>query len=876
MGERRSWRSRARAGAIVLALLAPLLGGALGAPAEAAVAKPAGLDARSGATAVVLSWKPVRGASVYHVQAATSSSFDSPLLDVTTVNTQATPTGAVPPGKVYWRVSASKATYGSPWSKWSTGSFNRSQRGGPLLSEPTNGTVFRQSSRPPVLRWSPVPGAQGYSVEIDRGEEPDWVDTKTYTTETTSLVPTETQDPAEKYSWRVRADFGGGISSAASDPQWYSIKALPAVELQHPERREVEDVVLSWKPVAGAFDYELRVSTDDDFNVILYHEYVSGTRYSPPTTYDNATYWWQVRARDVFGQTEEWTSPETQTGEFQRTWPDKPTLVHPAAGSSPAGDLYFQWTPVPRAAYYVLDVGGEPGFSKPCISSPQYCASDTFTSCTTTQTTYTGWYRGSPTRVEKCMPVRSGTYYWRVRAIDHNGQPSLASVNGRFSDVGSFAWTVPTAPSGSVSGAVTGQRLSLNGDAPGSCTAALASGSICTGVTATPMLDWEPVPGAASYIVYLARDRDFTNLVSGYGDMGDPRTWVRTTNTRYIPTDALPDSQAGEAYYWFVRPCDANGLCGLMPQQASHAFHKKSPQVSLVSPGDGVEVPDQITFEWSDYLATNQDETDPATGEHPTQAARSYRIQVSQSESFAATTTNKVYEKVVDQPTFTAFENAYPEGELWWRVQAIDGSGNGLTWSAPRSFTKSSPAPTVVGPTEGETVNGVQPFRWEPLPYAKYYDLEVYRNADTAASPGNLALKVTNVRQAAYTAPKPLQALGQDFVWRIRRTDHDGHAGAWSGWHRFRVAAGPSKLLSPGKKVSMTHGLFTWRASAQAASYRWEIRRGSSLEQYATTSSTSYAPVRALTKGRHAWRVVSYDSENHVLSSTKWRKVRVR
>ncbi len=31
--------------------------------------------------------------------------------------------------------------------------------------------------------------------------------------------------------------------------------------------------------------------------------------------------------------------------------------------------------------------------------------------------------------------------------------------------------------------------------------------------------------------------------------------------------------------------------------------------------------------------------------------------------------------------------------------------------------------------------------------------------------------------------------------------------------------------------------------------------------------------MRPLTKGKYTWRVVSYDSDNHVLRSTAWRTV---
>ncbi|WP_344152189.1 hypothetical protein [Nocardioides koreensis] len=836
--------------------MGPLVTGLVGTPAMAAVAKPSGLTSQSSVTAVVLSWKPVKGAISYHVQVASSSSYDSPVLDVLTTNTHATPTAVVPFGKVYWRVAA---TRGSGWSKWSSASFNRSQRSGPILTEPADGADLDQPEHPPVLRWDPVPGARSYVVEID-GEERDWVDTETYTTETTSLVPTETQQPGT-YWWRVRAYFDSAINSLPSTERSYTIGALPRVGLKATEPT-MEDVVLQWDPVPGAVDYEVRVSTDNGFNVITDHQYVSGTRYSPPTTYDNASYWWQVRARDVFGQTEEWPVYPDRTGVFQRSWPEKPSLVTPATGSTPPNtDLTFQWTPVPHAAWYLLDVGTDPGFS----------SGATFKTCKSTQTTYTPGWSKQGLYDNRCMPTKAGTWYWRVRAMDSNTS-AYTTVNGRFSEVGSFSWTPPTLTSASP-GEVTGERLVLEGNGVGPCTASLGvSGGVCSGVTSTPMLDWDPAPGATSYIVYLAHDRNFTNMVDGFGDVGNPDTMFHTTNTRFMPPSfALPDTQAGEAYYWFIRPCGTG--CGLTPEEASNAFQKKSAPVALVSPADNAVLADQATFDWTDYLATNKVTTDPATGEHPTQAARSYRIQVSQNSSFVVTRTDKVYEAIVDQTTFTAYKNSYPEGVLYWRVQAIDGTGNPLTWSPVRQFTKSSPTPVVTSPTDGAVVNGVQPFRWHPLTYAHYYDLEVYRNSDTTASAGNLALKVTNIRQAAYTASKPLQALGKDFVWRVRRTDYDGHAGAWGPWQRFRVTSGRPKLLQPGSTVSRTRAIFSWRAAPQAAYYRWELRRGSTVEQYATTAQTSYAPVRPLTKGKYSWRVISFDSQNHVLRATGWRKV---
>ena len=45
---------------------------------------------------------------------------------------------------------------------------------------------------------------------------------------------------------------------------------------------------------------------------------------------------------------------------------------------------------------------------------------------------------------------------------------------------------------------------------------------------ATPVLDWDPVPGADGYLVYLAEDADFTNRVT--------RPYALTSNSRWTPT----------------------------------------------------------------------------------------------------------------------------------------------------------------------------------------------------------------------------------------------------------------------------------------------------------------------------------------------------
>ena len=66
---------------------------------------------------------------------------------------------------------------------------------------------------------------------------------------------------------------------------------------------------------------------------------------------------------------------------------------------------------------------------------------------------------------------------------------------------------------------VTGQRIALDGlslDVDNACDAALSDivgTGQCDNVPATPVLDWDPVPDASFYKVYVSQDRNLTNLV---------------------------------------------------------------------------------------------------------------------------------------------------------------------------------------------------------------------------------------------------------------------------------------------------------------------------------------------------------------------------
>ena len=101
-------------------------------------------------------------------------------------------------------------------------------------------------------------------------------------------------------------------------------------------------------------------------------------------------------------------------------------------------------------------------------------------------------------------------------------------------------------------------------------------GVVCT-LHDTPTLGWEPMPNVGLYRVYLATDPNFTNIL---------REWT-TPFSQMTPVESLPDSQAGEAYYWYARPCYTPTSCAPFDTSVfgdAGVFRKESLPVRALSP----------------------------------------------------------------------------------------------------------------------------------------------------------------------------------------------------------------------------------------------------------------------------------------------------
>jgi hypothetical protein len=532
--------------------------------------------------------------------------------------------------------------------------------------------------------------------------------------------------PGTVMYWRVRGvDGPEDVASPWSSVSQFLFRgdASDAPSLGSPaDGATVETPVLTWDPVPGIGRYKVTIVKPGGSSVSVT---TAATSWTPTTKLATSlpagSFTWSVRTVDSYGELGIVGEERTFFLDPATTSPSL-TLLTPSAGAAGLVMPTMSWTPVAGAEYYEVWYGVAGSAVESALSGTSELPYAAFT------------FAGDP--------LTPGDYTWRVKAFDGSSAAPIATSASR-------AFTTATIGTANYAGPCSLPQTP------------------CT-VKDTPTLSWAPKAGAGLYVVYIAQDANFTNVVKSY----------RTQYTTLTPRESLLDNQAGNAYYWFVRPCITTARCGRFDASVfgeAFAFRKVSNAVESLSPANGASVQNLVTFEWADYLATNQ-------GDGVTQEAQRYRIQVSTVADFATT----IDDKTVDQTSFTPYDRTYPEGTLYWRVHAIDGSGNALTRSAVRTVVKSSPKISLQNPAaEVELIGGLPYFSWTPQDYAARYELEVYEHGDLGFSPSNRVI-TQQTKMAAWAPTRALDA-GR-YAWRIRRLDADLRPGPWSDGRLFTLS----------------------------------------------------------------------------------------
>jgi hypothetical protein len=279
-----------------------------------------------------------------------------------------------------------------------------------------------------------------------------------------------------------------------------------------------------WRPVRGAAQYEFQIAADSGMNAPVLGAgqdrfFTKNTRATLKKSLPDRTYWWRVRASTASGQVSAWSAPRAFTKVLTAPRPQSP--VGGTAVSYPATPLKLVWSPVDRAASYLVTIATDPSLATVIGGKPIETYATSFT---------------------RAGVLPSGTYYWGVTPVDAQGN------RGTPSPVNSFVWTWPSRTSVRVDDLLPAPEVF------------------------DPQFVWDPVPGAARYEVEINPSQDFAP--------GSKVCCTGTTiGTLYSPTVVLKDNR----YYWRIRAVDVDGNPGDWNEGLFEKRFDKVPPVADVS-----------------------------------------------------------------------------------------------------------------------------------------------------------------------------------------------------------------------------------------------------------------------------------------------------
>ena len=824
---------------IGVVLMAAALSAAIPVTAEAAALRapssgsPAG--GSSGDTLPAFTWRAVRGAAQYEFQLAADKRFGSVVKggSFRTRNTAATLQTSLADGTYYWRVRGIRPS--DKAGRWSAvRSFDKAWSAAPNLHEPGDALSIQWPTQPLVLRWSPVPHATRYIVTV--ATDPSLANlvigtaTRPVETQGTVLAVPGALAPGRSYSWAVTPVDAGGFKGRRSrigsfSWGWPTLTSGRVLDLD--PAPEIFDPLLQWDTVPGAAKYEVEINPTSEFTPgsRVFAGIANGTSIAPTVPLPNNTYHWRMRALDPDGNAGEWNVGAPFKKEFDDVTPTIRNVRirdHDSAdlGATPTTTApFFTWDPVSGATRYELQ------FTEFTAAGGGFCDwSRHFGDGTQSRAAFTennAWAAGNgpptpgrPGPVAWGAPVRhlnpfvSGRQYcMRMLAQDGAGNASeWTYVNGAKQPTDphrmAFSYTAPALPGG------TCQRLVM----PEAAYRAPARGS---STPRTPFFTWDPVSGAGSYFVVVARDAEFTEVID----------FAFTRLTIYAPRKPYADETT--SYYWAVIPAGSpDGLC-TDTIGAHSAFQKRSLPPAQIGPADGEDVPVQPLFRWS-----------------AVESAANYRFQVSSDPGFG-----RLVDDAVTASTAYAATKAYPvDTRLYWRVRA-----NALNWSTTRSFRRRLPSPSLIegNPTGGETIPVLG---WNPVHGAVSYEMHVDQ-ADGIQR--NFTMRSTRF------TPTLFYGTGV-WRWQVRAVFPGNAHGAYSPAQEYvRRLNAPAALRVA---LSRRRMVFSWPANSAAAHYRLDLSDNDSFAttlDTVTTPLTSWAPL--LTKpgymngGRLWWRLAVMD-----------------
>jgi hypothetical protein len=709
----------------------------------------------------------------------------------------------------------------------------------------------------PSFSWRGVSGADHYEFALaaDAGfNSPVLGSAGRFTTKNTRATISQTV-PNGTYWWHVRAisktGAVGNWSGSRRVVETWNVAPRPLTPRNRSTVAYPSPLVLTWGSVPGASKYDVSLATDPALGSLVTNEPVetASTSLAPAVPLHVGTYYWAVTPVDAEGN----KGARSPVQSFQWSWPSVATnlAVHDLVGPSDVTDpsfgspfdtaLYlpqFSWSPVPGATRYELEINSDQTWA----AGSRVCCTDTILRNVFTPR----------------QTFKSNRYYWRVRAFDARGNAGAWSPAGDGSAADSFVKTFDNV---------------CNSGLPDNCVAQpgpsirnlhvedWSGANVTSQATGTPVVVWDPVPGAAAYdfqvLPYVAgRGCDFTHPVdqgttatAGWTPLSRPGSGVQPP----YPTDrsVATDSTLAHGSYCFRVRADADNDGAGKPvfgdfTELDNAFTYTGPSSGVVG-GTALGGGDYLTPAQGQALRVM-----PVLRWRPVVGAHSYWVILSKDASFTNIVDYAFTEVPAYAPRFRDNPTTYPDETTTYYWVAIPAFGIPLGSNAfgnpvalqPGTFQKQVP-PTNL------TVSLDQPqpvFRWKPVPGALHYELEVSGDPNFGTT-----VETATTVSTSYTAAATYPA-GKKLFWRVRADDVNKVGLSWatsSFQYRLPVPV-PVGNVSSGTSVPT----WRWRPVLGAVSYDVHVDLpNGSRRDFSGVGAAAFTPTVMTGTGIFHWQV---------------------
>ena len=732
---------------------------------------------------VTFTWQRVTGAAGYRLRVHHLSADGPWHVNVETVNDTHVALVNYGGDVAWWQVAALDGS--GDEGDWAGASFTTAALAS-TMQWPPDGTTINHPDEWPALSVDHVPGnVESIHSQLGSGEPIhgfpsrfglgtwSW-QVRSYRSPPDPITPSpSTEVRTFTYAWP------GGTPTLLSPPNGHTLGPTEALRLQ-------------WASVPGAAMYHYELSKGGQMyriGVDTRATWADILSNGMPNDLPAGTYEWRVRAimsgTVGYAQYGPWSATNTVTIPGS---PGTPSQTSPADGAALSSWPVLRWDPVPGAFGYAVETSDEaqsqafPELRGASVNAISFFAA------------------GDESNPNPMHQATAGTVtrYWRVR-----GQGTQYGIDqGEWSPWRSFTVTPSGAP---LADDTPATRLG-----PADC-----SSDECPDLDGLPLLRWEPVPGAASYRVFIRWDGGVSGATNTWYDVGSTGLPMQT----YKP--ATPTSRVS----WNVLACPADGCSSGMPGGRSF-FRVTFPAPVQTGPGDGTSQGGSVVpMSWVESGIPVQPDT----------LRRDFETHIEILVTPGVYGPTDRWSNYVRQPTY-AFYRARGGQTVAWRVRAVINVGGfewvGGAWSPWRTITRDVPAISIVSPADEAILASAPVLDWSALPgeldgylweLAKLSTLEEM----IAQHPQNEENYADRRETIGATSARLFDLAPGEYRWRVRPVGEGD--GPWAT-RTFTITGGDApQPVTPiaGATVRADDGDITWSSFALASESEGPCAAGS-------------------------------------------------